>query len=198
VTWLRYTQPEWAFAHVLNVISQHERFVRDALQAILNENGYAHVSAIVRRFLLSTLEFSDILTLPLLLCNQTDFITALLLPLERKLSYSGPQLLSLPPILAHTIYQSLQFDTTLRDKYAYCPRGQSEWQGTSGIILGDEKWAGGWRAAEKHCTCPMTPTRCVVTLTEYGLCPQLRMTSILRSSARRTRGRFAKIMPKQD
>ena len=84
-----------------------------------------------------------------------DYITALLRPLTRKIRASIPQLLELPSILAHTLYQALQFDTTLRDSFAYPAARQSakgkekEWKGTADIVLGNQNWFEGWQRAEK-------------------------------------------------
>jgi hypothetical protein len=119
------------------------------VQKVLDESGYDHVSAVVGVF--SHLVIVSFMLNKGYLRLQTDFITALLLPLERKLRHSIPQLLKLPPIFAHTIYQALEFDNTLRERYKYCPRGLSEWQGTSGVILNNEGWAQAWREAEKQC-----------------------------------------------
>lgn len=85
----------------------------------------------------------------------TDFITALLKPLTKKIRASMPQLLEMPSILAHTLYQALHFDQSIRDTYSYSPRladGQTdEWKGTADIVLGNKAWFDGWRESERKC-----------------------------------------------
>lgn len=85
------------------------------------------------------------------------FIAALLRPLQRKIRSSVPQLLKLPSILGHTIYQALQFDTALRDSFGYTGgldrAGKPVWRGTADIILGNQAWFSGWKDAEKQCEC---------------------------------------------
>lgn len=84
-----------------------------------------------------------------------EFITALLRPLTRKIRASIPQLLELPSILAHTLYQALQFDTTLRESFGYPAARHSakgkgkQWKGTADIVLGNQNWFEGWQRAEK-------------------------------------------------
>jgi RAD50-interacting protein 1 len=66
-------------------------------------------------------------------------------------------LLSHPPLLAHTIYQALAFDTSLREdgfslsgtlsgRYA-----DPEWKGISEVILGRREWFDIWVEGEKAC-----------------------------------------------
>lgn len=64
-----------------------------------------------------------------------------------------PQLLEMPPILAHTIFQVLEFDEVLRGR-EYRPRGlKSEWKGLSEIILGKREWYSKWLEGERECEC---------------------------------------------
>ncbi|CAD6569915.1 MAG: hypothetical protein CYPHOPRED_003651 [Cyphobasidiales sp. Tagirdzhanova-0007] len=128
----RLDKPEWYFAHILNALSDHEQFVRGDIQKLLKEGGEGNVEAMI------------------------DFITVLLRPLTRKIRSSVPQLLELPSILSHTIYQALQFDSTIRDSFAYSPgqtrhngKRQQEWKGTANVILGNPAWFNGWKAADK-------------------------------------------------
>ncbi|GAA96748.1 uncharacterized protein L969DRAFT_97097 [Mixia osmundae IAM 14324] len=129
----RLDKPEWYFAHVLNLLSEHERFLTDDVQSLMAEGGYGHFDAM------------------------TEFIVANLKMVTRRLRQSVPQLLSLPPILAHTIYQALQFDKTLHDRYGFEPRMSKSLPGKTGadvcitaeIILDNESWFGSWREAER-------------------------------------------------
>lgn len=87
----------------------------------------------------------------LTLSDQVDFTTLLLPPLSARLKHHTPQLLSLPPILAHTIYQTLDFDTLLRSR-GYSPRGhKGEWAGLSEVILGEKEWFTRWLEGEREC-----------------------------------------------
>ena len=85
----------------------------------------------------------------------TDFITALIRPLNKKIRASMPQLLEMPAILAHTLYQALHFDQSVRDAYSYNPRLENgkkeEWKGTADVILGNKAWFDGWRESERKC-----------------------------------------------
>lgn len=96
---------------------------------------------------------------------QTDFTTLLLPPLALRLRHHVPQLLELPPILAHTIYQTLEFDTMLRSR-GYRPRGvEGEWGGLSEVILGQKEWFDRWLEGEREC--------------EYSLCVLLPRYNLL-------------------
>lgn len=62
-----------------------------------------------------------------------------------------PQLLEMPPILAHTIFQVLDFDEVLRRRN-YRPRGlKSDWKGLTEIILGKKEWYARWLEGEREC-----------------------------------------------
>ena len=87
---------------------------------------------------------------------QREF-TFLLLPLlSRKLKKTIPLLLKHPSLLAHTIYQTLLFDSALT-KEGFLLQGTSssdsgaEWAGISEIILGNSDWFETWLAGEKDC-----------------------------------------------
>ncbi len=92
--------------------------------------------------------------------RQREF-TLLLLPIvERKLRRTIPALLSHPPILAHTIYQALAFDTTLRDEGFDLPgttaspangKETRHWEGISEVILGKTEWFEAWVEGERKC-----------------------------------------------
>ena len=87
---------------------------------------------------------------------QREF-TFLLVPLlSRKLKKTIPLLLKHPSLLAHTIYQTLLFDSALA-KDGFSLQGTSssesgaEWAGISEIILGNSEWFETWLAGEKDC-----------------------------------------------
>ena len=127
----RLDKPEWYFAHILNALGEHEPFIRQDIQSLLREGGNTQDDAM------------------------QAFISALLRPLQRKIRSSVPQLLGLPSILGHTIYQALQFDAALRDSFGYTggldKAGKPVWKGTADIILGNQAWFSGWKDAEKKC-----------------------------------------------
>jgi hypothetical protein len=57
----------------------------------------------------------------------------------------------MPPVLAHTIFQTLEFDNVLRSRN-YRPRGlQGEWKGLSDLILGKKEWFEAWLEGEREC-----------------------------------------------
>ncbi|KAK4056321.1 hypothetical protein OIO90_002765 [Microbotryomycetes sp. JL221] len=119
-------QPEYPLSHVLNLLTAHERFLNEEVQEMLNEAGFAEVRAI------------------------NEFTTLLLPPLSTRVRQHMPQLLDMPPILAHTIFQLLEFDEVLRRR-EYRPRGlKGEWKGLSDIILGKKEWFSRWLEGERE------------------------------------------------
>ncbi|SCV72603.1 BQ2448_4140 [Microbotryum intermedium] len=121
----RIDKPEYPLSHMLNLLSAHDEFLSTEVQTLLDENGFEHVDAII------------------------DFTTLLLPPLAARINHHMPQLLDMPPILAHTIFQVLDFDAVLRSRN-YLPRGQTseEWKGLSELILGRKEWFDHWLASE--------------------------------------------------
>jgi RAD50-interacting protein 1 len=67
-------------------------------------------------------------------------------------------LLSHPPLLAHTIYQALDFDASLHED-GFSLSGtlsgryvnDTEWKGISDVILGRKEWFDRWVEGEKAC-----------------------------------------------
>ena len=59
----------------------------------------------------------------------------------------------MPPVLAHTIFQALEFDEAVREAYGFGAQtsGTDAWKGTADVILGNEEWFSGWREAERKC-----------------------------------------------
>ncbi|KAH9949502.1 RINT-1 family protein [Amylocystis lapponica] len=137
----RLDKPEWYFTHILNVSHQHHIFMETTVQSLLANSDYNTINA-WREF------------------------TALLFALpERKLKRTVPLLLPHPPVLAHTIYQALAFDSTLRDE-GFDVSGTSagkhsastttdtkdkkgEWIGISEVILGRKEWFDAWLEGER-------------------------------------------------
>lgn len=67
-----------------------------------------------------------------------------------------PHLLSLPALLAHTVYQTVLFDDTVRENgfdLANTSLYSEEvpWEGLAGVILREEDWFEQWLAGETRC-----------------------------------------------
>ncbi|KAF8559367.1 RINT-1 family protein [Imleria badia] len=131
----RLDKPEWYFTHIANVAHDHRPFMEGVMQRLISGS-----------------KFQDV--------NAWHNYTTLLLPiLERKLKRSVPVLLTRPALLAHTVYQSLIFDSGLRDMgYAFVQdnRGanddekrEPERGGISKVILDQKDWFNAWLEGEK-------------------------------------------------
>ncbi|GBE78415.1 hypothetical protein SCP_0113030 [Sparassis crispa] len=138
----RLDKPEWYFAHILNVSHEHRPFMETTVQHLLNGTQY--------RGIIAWREF-----------------TMLLLPLlARKLRHTVPSLLTHPPVLAHTIYQALTFDSTIKDEgfdlYGTTAEKhatdvpvhdredkKTQWEGISEVILGRREWFEAWLEGER-------------------------------------------------
>ncbi|GJE85916.1 RINT-1 family protein [Phanerochaete sordida] len=126
----RLDKPEWYFTHILNVSHEHRPFMESVVQPLLARTEFRGTDA-WREF------------------------TLLLLPLlARKLRKTVPALIAHPPVLAHTIYQALAFDSSLRDE-GFELAGTSaageggRWQGVSEVILGRKDWFEAWMEGER-------------------------------------------------
>lgn len=97
---------------------------------------------------------------------QREFALHLLPLLTRKLRHTIPRLLHHPSLLAHTIYQTLAFDVSLKDQgfslerttAATTPvesedidRKRGTWEGVSEQILGKKEWFEAWLEGEHQC-----------------------------------------------
>jgi len=132
----RLDKPEWYYAHVLNAAHEHRGFMDSIVQRLISAAGFQSINA-WREF------------------------TRLLFPLlSRKLRKTVPALIPHPPVLAHTIYQTLAFDSAIRDE-GFQIVGTSEsagmnaeaetrkWEGLSEIILGRKEWFDAWMEGER-------------------------------------------------
>ena len=98
---------------------------------------------------------------------QREF-TLLLLPLlSRKLSRTVPSLISHPPVLAHTIYQALAFDSAIKEEGFELDgtsaavsdikaaggsiESDGKWKGITEVILGKKEWFEAWLEGERKC-----------------------------------------------
>ncbi|GAA6035080.1 hypothetical protein JCM8097_002174 [Rhodosporidiobolus ruineniae] len=135
----RIDKPEYPLSHVLNLLTAHERFLSEDIQYLLDSNGFDHIDAV------------------------NEFTTLLLPPLASRLRHHLPQLFSMPPVLAHTVYQVVEFDQQLRGR-GYRPRSyptvlregdevepeEGEWEGLSETILGRQEWFERWLEGERE------------------------------------------------
>lgn len=69
-----------------------------------------------------------------------------------------PHLLDTPALLAHTIYQTVVFDDTIRENgfdidNVSINEGleNAQWEGLAGVILREEGWFDRWLVGEKKC-----------------------------------------------
>lgn len=113
---------------------------------------------------------------------QDEFCRLLFTLPSRKLKRTIPQLLETPAVLAHTVYQTLIFDGSVRDggfeiqrtwegrerarleqeaRQKSRAKGSKhdettivEWEGLSEIILGRKEWFDAWLAGEQRCEYP--------------------------------------------
>ncbi|KZT54056.1 hypothetical protein CALCODRAFT_485889 [Calocera cornea HHB12733] len=131
----RLDKPEWYFAHMLGVVRDTATMVERVFQPLVDAGGYKQINA------------------------RNEF-TRLLLPiLSRHLSLSVAQILNDPSLLAHTIYQTLEFDSALKDEgfslegtWEFRGTKAREWEGLAGEILGDGEVFRSWLEGERKFT----------------------------------------------
>ncbi|CAG8433280.1 4161_t:CDS:10 [Diversispora eburnea] len=122
----RIDKPEWYFTHVLNTIREHSPFLQGAVQAIVDEAGFQMYHA------------------------KNDFIRCLLDAVIRKLSNDAPTLLNSSQVFSHTVFETLQFDQTLRELHMYICPGEKEWKGCVDVFTGKKEWFKAWLKVEKE------------------------------------------------
>ncbi|CAG8727016.1 937_t:CDS:2, partial [Acaulospora morrowiae] len=122
----RIDKPEWYFTHVLTTIREHSPFLQGAVQAIVDEAGFQMYHA------------------------KNDFIRCLLVAVIRKLNNNAPTLLNSPQVFSHTVFETLQFDQTLRELHMYVPPGEKEWKGCVDVFTGKKEWFKAWLKVEKE------------------------------------------------
>jgi hypothetical protein len=84
--------------------------------------------------------------------------------LSRKIRKTVPLILHLPALLAHTIYQAISFDSSMREQGFDLPgttvaqlaarEGRADtklWEGISDVILGRDQWFDAWLEGERKC-----------------------------------------------
>ncbi|KAG8974149.1 hypothetical protein FRB90_009825, partial [Tulasnella sp. 427] len=109
----RLDKPEWYFTHVLNLMHEHKPFMTTTVQPLLAKGGYGDI-------------------------NAYDEFCRLLFGLPtRKLKRTIPLLLTTPAILAHTVYQTLIFDGSMKDSGFEIRR---TWEGKQRLrLVGEER-----------------------------------------------------------
>jgi hypothetical protein len=150
-------KPEWAFANILDQLYEHQAFISDYLQPLTIKAG-CDVSVKVS-VLLILLQ----ITKRVWLISQSEFILLLFPTLLGFLRQRIPHLLHHPALLAHTIYQAILFDESIKSggfdlaETSLAPPGRGaehggkEWEGLAGIILKQEGWFDQWVAGERKC-----------------------------------------------
>ncbi|CAI2172787.1 4940_t:CDS:10 [Funneliformis geosporum] len=121
----RIDKPEWYFSHVITTIREHLPFLSGAVQSIVDDAGFEKYHA------------------------KNEFIRCLLVAVTRKLNNSVPKLLNSPQVFSHTVFETLQFDQTLRELHMYTPSGQKEWKGCVEVFVGKKEWFKAWLKVEK-------------------------------------------------
>ncbi|EJT98224.1 hypothetical protein DACRYDRAFT_71286 [Dacryopinax primogenitus] len=131
----RLDKPEWYFQHMLGVIRDTLPAVHRIFQPLIDNGGYKQIIA------------------------RNEFIRLLLPILSRHLLLSVSQILHDPSLLAHTIYQTLEFDGTFKDEgfsldgtWESNPTQQKEWDGLTEEILGDGEVFKAWLEGEHKFT----------------------------------------------
>ncbi|KAI0032485.1 TIP-1 family-domain-containing protein [Vararia minispora EC-137] len=126
-------KPEWYFTNILNVSHEHRSFLEQIIQVLLAPSPFKEIDA------------------------WREFTINLLPLLSRRIKRTMPLLLPHPPLLAHTIYQALAFDSSLREEgfgvvgtmAGKSADAEAEWEGISAVILDRKEWFEQWMEGEK-------------------------------------------------
>ena len=147
-----FRQPEWYFAHIINVTHEHRSFLDNIIQHLLQQSS--HYSKINAWVCVSASLAHNLFLNPF----QREFCRLLLPIISRKLRRSVPALLPHPPLLAYTVYQALSFDDALREAgfsligtLEKSKEDMGSWEGTSDIVLGSDEWFDAWLEGERKC-----------------------------------------------
>lgn len=125
----RLDKVEWVFNYVVSFVEEHSAFLDESVQEVLSQADH--------------IDGSERIALH-------EFITALLPVVSRKISKLIPQVLESPDLLAHTIYETQNFDGVLKEKFFYSPFGHSRWNGLSGHVLSRKEWFSRWLDIERE------------------------------------------------
>lgn len=98
----------------------------------------------------------------------SEFITAMLPILERKIDRIIPDLLKNAQLLSHFMHETLVFDSALREQYLYIPSGSEKWIGLIQHALKSPRVFATWLDIEKDCKVPETGRLMVVAMSRYN------------------------------
>jgi RAD50-interacting protein 1 len=131
----RLDKPEYFLSHVLDLLDTHNDFMLDYMQPILDQRS--------RTTDLDDTMYTDAMS---------EFITALLPMVSAKCLSLLPQISTSPSLLSHFIRESMSFDTTLRDSWAYTPVPQVlvDWKGLTWSMLTTYGYFATWLQVEKN------------------------------------------------
>ncbi len=132
----RLDKPEYFLSHILDILEDHNGFLLDYLQPILDERSRSVPD-------LDDVFFPDAMS---------AFISALLPMVRAKVLALLPQISSQPQLLSHFLHELMSFDTTLRDSWAYTPtpHSLSDWKGLTWSVLVTHNYFDTWLKVEKE------------------------------------------------
>ena len=132
----RLDRPEYFFSHVNDLIIKNDDFLAVNIQPLLSSFFQGSVLA-------SKLIYID---------ATSAFITALLPMLRSKIFSMLPKVSNQPPLLSHLIYETMNFDTLLREEWNYDGgHGAQGWKGLAWEVLAEKGWFDRWLQIEKEC-----------------------------------------------
>ena len=132
----RLDKPEYFLSHILDLLEDHNNFLLDYLQPILDNRSR------------SVPDLEDFLYPD----ARSAFISALLPMVRAKSLALLPQISSQPQLLSHFMHELMSFDTTLRDSWAYSPypHSLSDWKGLTWSALVTHNYFNTWLNVEKE------------------------------------------------
>ncbi|KAJ9616565.1 hypothetical protein H2200_000284 [Cladophialophora chaetospira] len=130
----RRDKPEYFLTHVLDLLDQHNGFMNDMLDPILDER--ARNSEALESI------YTDAVS---------AFITALLPMVEAKCLSFLPEVSQEPQLFSHFVHELMAFDTALRETWGYVPipRMVVEWRGLTWRVLNTHGYFETWLRVEK-------------------------------------------------
>ncbi|CAN6660518.1 hypothetical protein TRVA0_032S01134 [Trichomonascus vanleenenianus] len=125
----RSDKPEWAFNHFTNVVDENMDFLNAVVNPLLHDIP----------------RFQDRNAMH-------EFIVAMLPSVYRKLDALFPQIQADANLLSHLVYETVNFDTSLKERYYFSPRHQENWRGVTGDMLAKDSRFDTWLALERETT----------------------------------------------
>jgi RAD50-interacting protein 1 len=131
----RLDKPEYFLSHILDILEDHNGFLLDYLQPILDERSR------------SAPDLDDVISPD----ATSAFISALLPMVKSKVLALLLQISSQPQLFSHFMHELMSFDTTLRDSWAYTPTPHplSDWKGLTWSVLITHTYFDPWLKVEK-------------------------------------------------